>query len=70
MFFKQFRTLSLQKNITLILKSRIKNFKSDKVNSIGVIFDYDSYYNYDFFRNITKDLGINAIESALLRRLI
>ncbi|MDA7728431.1 hypothetical protein N8858_06120 [Flavobacteriaceae bacterium] len=44
----------------MILKSRIKNFKSDKVNSIGVIFDYDSYYNYDFFRNITKDLGING----------
>ena len=58
MFFKQFRTLSLQKNITLILKSRIKNFKSSKVNSIGIIFDYDSYYNYDFFRNLIKDLGI------------
>ena len=59
MFFKQFRTLSLQKNITLILKSRIKNFQSGKVNSIGVIFDYDSYYDYDFFRNLIKDLGVN-----------
>ena len=59
MFFKQFRTLSLQKNITLILKSRIRNFKSGKVNSIGVIFDYDSYYDYDFFRNLIKDLGLN-----------
>ena len=59
MFFKQFRTLSLQKNITLILKSRIKNFKSDKVSSVGVIFDYDSYHNYDFFRNLIKDMGIN-----------
>ncbi len=58
MFFKQFRTLSLQKNITLILKSRIKNFQSGKVNSIGVIFDNDSYYNYDFFRNLIKDLGV------------
>ena len=58
MFFKQFRTLSLQKNITLILKSRIKNFQSGKVNSIGVIFDCDSYYNYDFFRNFIKDLGV------------
>jgi hypothetical protein len=58
MFFKQFRTLSLQKNITLILKSRIKNFQSGKVNSIGVIFDYDSYYDYDFFRNLIKDLGV------------
>ena len=58
MFFKQIRTLSLQKNITLILKSRIKNFQSGKVSSIGVIFDYDSYYNYDFFRNLMKDLGV------------
>ena len=58
MFFKQFRTLSLQKNITLILKSRIKNFQSSKVSSIGVIFDHDSYYNYDFFRNLIKDLGV------------
>jgi len=58
MFFKQFRTLSLQKNITLILKSRIKNFQSGKVNSIGVIFDYDAYYDYDFFRNLIKDLGV------------
>jgi hypothetical protein len=59
MFFKQFRTLSLQKNITLILKSRIKNFKSGKVNSVGVIFDYNSYFNYDFFLNLFKELGIN-----------
>ena len=59
MFFKQFRTLSLQKNIALNLKSRIKNFKSDKVSSVGVIFDYDSYHNYDFFRNFVKDIGIN-----------
>ena len=58
MFFKQIRTLSLQKNITLILKSRIKNFQSGKVKSIGVIFDHDSYYNYDFFRNLMKDIGV------------
>ena len=38
---------------------QIKNFKSDKVSSVGVIFDYDSYHNYDFFRNLIKDMGIN-----------
>ena len=58
MFFKQLRTLSLQKKITLILKSRVKNFKSSKVKSIGVIFDYESYHNYDFFRDLIKDIGI------------
>ena len=60
MFFKQLRTQSLQKNITSILKSRTKDFKSSKVKSIGVIFDYNSYHNYDFFRNLIKVLGINA----------
>ena len=59
MFFKQLRTQSLQKNITSILKSRTKDFKSSKVNSIGVIFDYNSYHNYDFFRNLIRDIGIN-----------
>ena len=65
MFFKQFRTLSLQKNITLILKSRIKNFKSSKINSIGVIFDYDAYCDYDFFRSLIKDMGIMENKNSL-----
>jgi len=58
MFFKRFKTLSLQKNITLILKSRTKNFQSAKVTSIGVIFDYESYYNYDFFQELISELGV------------
>ena len=52
MFFKQFRTLSLQKNITLILKSRIKNFQSGKLSSIGIIFDYEAFHDYDFFHDL------------------
>lgn len=58
MFFKRFKTRSLQKNITLILKSRTKDFQTDKVSSIGIIFDYDSYHNYDFFHELVDDLGI------------
>ena len=58
MFFKRFKTLSLQKNITLILKSRTKNFQSAKVSSVGVIFDYDSYYDYDFFQELISELGV------------
>ena len=58
MFFKRFKKLSLQKNITLILKSRAKNFQSAKVSSVGVIFDYDSYHNYDFFQELINDLGV------------
>ena len=58
MFFKRFKTLSFQKNITLILKSRVKNFHSAKVSSVGVIFDYDSYHDYDFFQELINDLGV------------
>ena len=58
MFFKRLKKLSLQKNITLILKSRAKNFQSAKVSSVGVIFDYDSYHNYDFFQELINDLGV------------
>ena len=58
MFFKRFKTLSLQKKITLILKSRTKNFQSAKVTSVGVIFDYESYYNYDFFQELISELGV------------
>mgnify|MGYP000023169379 FL=1 len=58
MFFKRFKTLSLQKNITLVLKSRAKNFHSAKVSSIGVVFDYDSYHNYEFFQELINELGI------------
>jgi hypothetical protein len=58
MFFKRLKTLSLQKNITLILKSRAKNFQSAKVSSIGVVFDYDLYHNYEFFRELINELGI------------
>jgi hypothetical protein len=58
MFFKQLRSLTLQKNITLILKSRVKNFKSSKVKTLGVIFDYEAYHDYDFFRALVNDFGL------------
>jgi|TARA_B110000967_G_C18707644_1_gene471081 hypothetical protein len=58
MFFKRLKTISLQKNITLILKSRTKDFNSDKVSSIGVIFDYELYHNYEFFQELINELGI------------
>ena len=51
MFFKQLRSLTLQKNITLILKSRVKNFKSSKVKTMGVIFDYEAVD----YKSLTKN---------------
>tara|TARA_B110000003_G_C16434667_1_gene451560 strand:+ start:81 stop:599 length:519 start_codon:yes stop_codon:yes gene_type:complete len=58
MFFKRLKTLSLQKNITLILKARAKDFQSAKLNSVGIIFDYDSYNDYVFFQDLMNALGI------------
>lgn len=58
MFFKRFKTLLLKKNITKILKSRTKNFQNGKVNSVGIIFDYDSYHDYNFFHDLMKDIGV------------
>ncbi len=58
MFFKRLKTLSLQKNITLILKARAKDFQSAKLTSVGIIFDYDSYHDYVFFQDLMNALGI------------
>lgn len=58
MFFKRLKTLSLQKNITLILKARAKDFQSAKLKSVGIIFDYDSYNDYVFFQDLMNALGI------------
>ena len=58
MFFKRLKALSLQKNITLILKSRAKDFHRAKVTSVGIIFDYDSYCDYAFFQDLMNGLGI------------
>ena len=58
MFFKRLKTHSLQKNITLILKARAKDFQSAKVTSVGIIFDYDSFHDYTFFKDLMNGLGI------------
>ena len=58
MFFKQLKSVSIKKNIALILKQRLRDFKSSKVQSVGIIFDYEAFHDYDFFHDLLKDLGI------------
>ena len=58
MFFKRLKSVSIKKNIAKILNQRLKDFRSSKVLSVGIIFDYDSYHNYDFFHDLLKDLGV------------
>ena len=58
MFFKQLKSVSIKKNIALILKQRLRDFKSSKVQSVGIIFDYEAFHDYDFFNDLLKDIGI------------
>jgi hypothetical protein len=58
MFFKRLKSVSIKKNIAKILDQRFKDFRSSKVQSVGIIFDYDAYHDYEFFDDLLKDLGI------------
>lgn len=56
MFFKRFKTLSIQKFINRKLSLRVVDFNSSKIESVGVIFDYDVFHDYSFFRKMIKDI--------------
>ena len=58
MFFKRLKSVSIKKNIAKILNQRFKDFRSSKVQSVGIIFDYEAYHDYDFFHGLLKELGI------------
>lgn len=59
MFFNRIKTKSSQRFLTTILNSRNKEFNSDKIQSVGIIFDYNNFQDYDFFKLIFTDLGLN-----------
>ena len=58
MFFKRLKSVSIKKNIAKILNQRFKDFRSSKIQSVGIIFDYEAYHDYDFFHGLLKELGI------------
>ena len=60
MFFKRLKTNSSQKFLTTVLNSRLKEFKSGKIVSVGIIFDYNNFQDYDFFKIMLTDLGISV----------
>ena len=60
MFFKRLKTNSSQKFLTTVLNSRLKEFKSGKIVSVGIIFDYNNFQDYDFFKLMLTDLGISV----------
>jgi len=59
MFFKRFKANSSQKFLTTVLNSRLKEFKPGKIGSVGIIFDYNNFQDYDFFKLMFTDLGIS-----------
>ncbi len=59
MFFKRIKTKSSQKFLTTVLNSRTKNYDSGKIQSVGVIFNYNNFQDYDFFRILLTDLGLS-----------
>ena len=50
MFFNRIKTKSSQRFLTTVLNSRNKEFNSDKIQSVGIIFDYNNFQDYDFFK--------------------
>ena len=58
MFFKRIKDKTSQKFLTNVLNSRNKEFRSGKIKTVGVIFDYNSFQNYDFFKLMFTDLGL------------
>ena len=60
MFFKRLKTNSSQKFLTTVLNSRLKEFKSGKIVSVGIIFDYNNFQDYDFFKLMLTDSGISV----------
>ena len=60
MFFKRIKTKSSEKFLTTVLNSRTKDFGSGKIQSVGVIFNYNNFQDYDFFRVLFTDLGLSG----------
>ena len=59
MFFNRIKTKSSQRFLTTVLNSRNKEFNSDKIQSVGIIFDYNNFQDYDFLKLMFTDLGLN-----------
>jgi len=59
MFFKRIKTKSYQKFLNSVLDSRSNEFKTTKIQSVGIIFNYNNFQDYDFFKLMFTDLGVS-----------
>ena len=59
MFFKRIKKISSKKFLTTVLKARSKQFSSGKIKTVGIMFHHDQFTDYDYFRMLFTDLGLN-----------
>ena len=59
MFFNRIKTISSEKFLTTVLNTRSKHYSSEKIKTVGILFHYDYFDDYDFFRTLFTDLGLN-----------
>ena len=60
MFFNRIKAKSSQRLLTTVLNSRNKEFNLEKIQSVGIIFDYNNFQDYDFFKLMFTDLGLST----------
>ena len=58
MFLKRFKEKSNQKYINSILESRHVVADSRKIESVGIILNFDEFNNYDAFLSLFKEIKI------------
>ena len=49
MFFKRIKTISSEKFLTTVLNARTKYYSSEMIKTVGILFNYDQFEDYDFF---------------------
>lgn len=58
MFLKRFKEKSIQKYYNGVLQAPRSSIREKKIESVGIILNYDEYNNYDQLRLILKDIGL------------
>jgi hypothetical protein len=58
MFLKRFKEKSIQNYLKGVLNAPRSRIHQNKIESVGIILNYDEYNNYDSIRLIFKDLGL------------
>ena len=66
MFFKRIKTISSEKFLTTVLNARTKYYSSEMIKTVGILFNYDQFEDYDFFRTLFTDLGLKDNQLRLI----